>query len=61
MRFLIDTNGRAKESEVKKSSGYPLLDEAAREGISKCSFKPATADGVPVEQWMFMQYIWTLK
>ncbi len=60
LRFLVGEDGRSKASEVFKSSGYPLLDEAARVGINKCSFRPATADGVPVEQWMKMQYVWTL-
>lgn len=59
--FKISADGRVEESNVNKSSGFPLLDEAAREGISKCHFKPATQGGKPVESWMQMQYVWTLK
>jgi len=58
--FLVDENGKVLDSTVKKSSGFAPLDEAARTGISKCSFKPATLDGKPVQEWMQMQYIWTL-
>jgi bla regulator protein BlaR1 len=61
LKFLIGVDGKVKDSTLFKSSGFSLLDEAARSGISKCSFKPATDDGVPVEEWMAMQYVWTLK
>ena len=61
LSLLIGTDGKAKDSAVKKSSGDPLLDEAARTAIAKCSFKPATVDGKPVEDWAQMKYVWTLK
>ena len=59
--FLVDENGKVRDSQVRKSSGFAPLDEAARTGISKCGFKPATRDGKPVQEWMQMQYIWTLS
>ena len=43
------------------SSGFPLLDDAAQQGIARCVFKPATFDGQAVERWMKMQYVWTLE
>lgn len=61
LEFLVGTDGKPKSSEVKKSSGFAPLDEAAREGIMKCTFKPGTKDGEPVESKMQMQYVWTLK
>lgn len=61
LKFLIGTDGKAKESKLHGSSGHPLLDESARVGIFKCNFKPATRNGVPVEEWMSMQYVWTLE
>ncbi|WP_370660973.1 energy transducer TonB [Massilia cavernae] len=61
LAFLIGTDGKVKDSSVKKSSGFVPLDEAARVGIEKCSFKPATVNGKPVEDWMLMQYVWMLK
>ncbi|MBC7684472.1 MAG: energy transducer TonB, partial [Bdellovibrionales bacterium] len=48
-------------SAVEKSSGHSDLDEAAREGISKCTFNPGMANGKPVRSAMQMKYIWTLK
>ncbi|MFL6671917.1 MAG: energy transducer TonB [Massilia sp.] len=59
--FLISAEGTVLDSQVKKSSGYPGLDEAARLGIVKCHFHPATQAGKPVESWTQMQYVWTLQ
>jgi D-alanyl-D-alanine endopeptidase (penicillin-binding protein 7) len=61
LRFLITADGTVADSEVQRSSGYPALDEAARVGIAQCHFRPATKDGKPVQGWMQMQYVWTLK
>jgi D-alanyl-D-alanine endopeptidase (penicillin-binding protein 7) len=61
LRFLVSATGEPMQSQVLRSSGYRGLDAAARIGISKCRFKPATRDGEPVEEWMNMQYVWMLK
>jgi bla regulator protein BlaR1 len=61
LNFKISADGKVEDSNINKSSGHPLLDEAAREGISKCQFRPATQGGKPVPAWMHMQYVWTLK
>jgi protein TonB len=34
---------------VKRSSGYEILDKAAMEAVERWKFKPAMADGFPVE------------
>jgi bla regulator protein BlaR1 len=60
LAFKIGEDGKVQDSNVKKSSGFPSLDEAAREGITKCQFKPATQGGKPIPAWMQMQYKWTL-
>jgi TonB family protein len=61
LQFLVSPDGTPVESRVLRSSGYRGLDEAARAGIAKCHFKPATHDGEPVQEWMRMQYVWTLE
>jgi protein TonB len=61
LKFLIGANGQVEQSEVEKSSGSRRLDEAARAGLSKCTFKPATVDGIAVEGWATMKYIWRLE
>ena len=61
LSFLVGADGKAKQSKVRKSSGHPDLDEASRTGIEKCTFKPATLAGKPVEAITRMQYVWTLE
>ncbi|MRV71369.1 TonB family protein [Duganella sp. FT92W] len=59
--FLVGVDGRVLEAKVEKSSGFRDLDKAAQVGLSKCQFKPATADGHPVQEWTKVQYVWTLE
>jgi periplasmic protein TonB len=61
LRFLIDADGKVKSSEVQASSGHQRLDEAAREGLSLCRFKPGLSDGKPVEAWATLRYTWVLQ
>lgn len=61
LMFEISAEGKVLRSMVAKSSGHADLDEAAREGISKCAFKPGTHDGKPATTGMRIQYVWTLK
>jgi protein TonB len=59
--FLVDENGRVKESKVMASSGFATLDEAARSALAQCSFQPALKNGKAVQQWAKVQYVWTLR
>lgn len=59
--FEIGPDGKVLDSRIENSSGHPALDEAARTGISLCTFKPARIDGKPVRGWMKMKYIWMLE
>ena len=61
LRFLVGVDGKVMQSEVEKSSGYKRLDEAARAGLAKCLFKPATVDGKPEQGWASMKYTWRLE
>ena len=61
LRFLVGVDGKVIQAEVDKSSGYRRLDEAARAGLAKCQFKPATVDGKPEQAWASMKYTWRLE
>jgi len=61
LRFLIGVDGKVIQSEIEKSSGYKRLDEAARAGLSRCQFRPATVDGKPEQAWASMRYTWRLE
>ena len=60
MSFDVDAAGKVVGSSVVNSSGHPALDEAARSGIAKCTFKPALAGGKPVGASVKVQYVWRL-
>lgn len=61
LKFLIGADGAVQDSQVLLTSGYPLLDFAALDGIERCRFKPATVNGVPQPGWQRMQYVWALE
>lgn len=61
IRFLIDVDGRAVDSAVERSSGFPALDEAARAALTLCRFKPGSVDGVPERSWARLRYVWKLQ
>lgn len=61
LAFLIDADGSIGDSKVTRSSGFPLLDEAAINGLRRCHFKPGTVDGRAASAWMQMQYVWTIE
>lgn len=61
LRMLIGEDGKVADSLVAKSSGSALLDDAARAGLARCTFKPATLNGMPTAQWTPLQYVWTLN
>jgi periplasmic protein TonB len=61
LRFLVGPDGKVIQAEVEKSSGFKRLDEAARAGLSRCAFKPATVDGKPEQGWATMKYTWRLE
>jgi protein TonB len=61
LNFLIDTDGSVLESNVAKSSGSRRLDEAARNGLALCKFKPGTTDGKPEKSWARIEYQWKIE
>ncbi|MCS0591132.1 energy transducer TonB [Massilia norwichensis] len=58
--FLIGPDGLVKDARLVKSSGHAVLDDAARNALSRCQFKPAMLDGKPVTAWQPVQYVWSL-
>jgi periplasmic protein TonB len=60
LSLVISEEGKVIQSRVSSSSGYPRLDETARAALSKCTFKPATADGKAVQGSTSISYVWSL-
>ena len=61
MAFLVGTDGKVHDARIERSSGHVLLDDAARLSIAMCSFSPAKDDGVAVQSWAPVRYVWTLE
>lgn len=58
--YRPNADGSVAESRVDTSSGFPMLDMAAREGMARCWYK-APAAGAPAQQaWRQIKYVWTL-
>ena len=45
----VAPDGHAESADIERSSGYPLLDNAARDAIITWQFRPAIENGVPVQ------------
>lgn len=58
---FVGTDGKVKDSKVKKSSGSRTLDRAASRSFSLCSFKPAMKNGEPQESWYDIPYEFILN
>jgi protein TonB len=51
LRVLVKADGSAGEVEVKSSSSYPRLDQAAIEAVKQWRFNPAKIDGKAIDEW----------
>lgn len=47
---LVREDGSAAKVEIKNSSGFPLLDEAAKNAVIQWHFIPAKIDGQPISE-----------
>ncbi len=62
LRVLVNTEGRVTQVDLEKSSGVPVLDEAARNAVIRCrGGKPGTADGKAEQTWMQVKYTFKLE
>lgn len=61
LEFLIGLDGKVLESKVLESSGHPLLDLAAQDGLAKCEFTPPASVGRTEPTRTQVQYVWTLQ
>ena len=61
LKFLIGTDGKVLQADIEKSSSFTRLDEAARNALSKCQFRPGTVDGKPEQSWANIKYTWRLE
>ena len=51
VRVLIGTDGSAQKAEIRQSSGFERLDQAALATVLKWRYVPGRRDGVPEAMW----------
>lgn len=49
LRMLIAADGAVRSVEILQTSGYPRLDQAAQDAITKWRFTPAVLNGEPTD------------
>jgi protein TonB len=52
LKVLVDERGRPKQIELIKSSGFPRLDQQARQAMAAARFQPLIEDGQAREAWV---------
>jgi periplasmic protein TonB len=58
---LVGVDGLAKEVTLYRSSGYPTLDEAARQAVYTAVFRPLSVNGTPRATRVIAPFIFTLR
>ena len=57
----VAPDGHAEAADIEKSSGYSILDNAARDAIITWHFRPAIESGVPVQSTISIGVDFTLR
>lgn len=60
LRVFVDTEGRAEQIEIKNSSGFPRLDQAAEDAVRRWKFVPARRGDAVVATWVAVPIVFNL-
>lgn len=61
LRVHVDPDGRPGEIEIRTSSGFPRLDAAAYEAVSRWRFVPARRGDEPIAAWVAVPITFNLE
>jgi periplasmic protein TonB len=62
LAILVGTDGRVLDAKATESSGSERLDQAAiKEARQHWRLRPATRNGVPIEQWLTVPVVFRLE
>ena len=61
LRVLVNTAGTPDKVEVRTSSGFDRLDDAALDAVRRWRFVPARQGDSPVAAWVLVPIIFTLE
>ncbi len=59
--ILVDKTGRVKQAQIAKTSGYPILDDAALQIAQLARFKPARLHGKKQAVWVVWPLVFKIK
>jgi periplasmic protein TonB len=61
LRVLVNAHGGAEQVDIRRSSGYSRLDEAARIAVRQWKFVPAQQSGQPLSAWVLVPISFSLE
>ena len=61
LEVQVTVEGKVSSLNVKQSSGFPLLDQAALQGVQNWRFRPATVGGLRMESTVEIPIRFQLK
>jgi periplasmic protein TonB len=61
LEVLVDEKGRVGRLRIARSSGYPLLDQAALDGVKGWRFEPGRRSGEKIAMWVEIPIRFTLR
>lgn len=61
LRVRIEPDGTASAAEIRTSSGYERLDEAARQAVLSWRYVPGKRNGVPEAMWFLIPIQFELR
>jgi len=61
LRVQVTEQGLTRDVQVRTSSGFPLLDEAALEAVRQWRFVPARRGETPVSAWVLVPIVFSLR
>lgn len=59
--LLVDRHGKVAKIEIKQSSGFDRLDQAALQAVKQWQFSPAKQDGKAIDYWYEMPMNFSLN
>ncbi len=60
LRVFVDVEGRPEQIELKNSSGFPRLDQAAEDAVRRWKFAPARRGDEAVATWVAVPIVFNL-
>lgn len=60
LNVLVDVKGRVRDLNLRKTSGYIVLDRAAMDAVKQWRFEPGKTSCCPMEMWVVVPMVFKL-